>query len=137
MTDVSLNEVVLREAESSRAALAAFVRGLAPDEFTWSPDDGIPSARDIVSALLADESRRRESLGGPRRPVGKNSPSPSSPVAASDLLRAERTLTTSMLHQNSNESAVTILALLLADTRAMSGVVALQRLIDPARVLPV
>ena len=137
MTDVFLNELILREAESSRASLAAYIRGLASEEFDWRPDEGIPSARHLVGALLDGEWPNREAVGGHRRKSTRGTLFPSSPKAAADLLRAERMLTTTILGENQRTSGAIMLALLLADTRVMAGVIALQRLIDPTRVLPV
>ncbi len=135
MNEASCNELVVREAESARAALAAFIRNLDAEEFDWRPDDGIPSARDWVGSVIADESRRREAFGGTRRKAGRGAGVPTSPAACADLLRSERAATLEALQGKAASS--TMLALLLADTRAMTGVVGLQRLIDPSRVLPV
>jgi hypothetical protein len=54
---------------------------------------------------------------------------PTSPTACAELLRTERVAT--LATKGASGSSQTLLALLLADTRAMAGVVALQRLIDP------
>lgn len=137
MNEMSLEEAVRKEAESARAALTAFVRSLADEEFDWRPDDGIPSAREILGGLMQDEARRRDAAAGGRRRSGRIPPVPSSPVAASDWLRAERAVTLEAIASAGSPLGTSMLPLLLNDLRAMAGIVFLQRLIDPSRVLPV
>ena len=43
MNEASCNELVVREAESARAALAAFIRNLDAEEFDWRPHRDRPA----------------------------------------------------------------------------------------------
>jgi hypothetical protein len=134
---------LLEQVEGSHFSFIRFVGRVNRHEWDWSPDVGIPSARDLVGDLVREESRLAAKHG-----AGSGLALPAfdpkdlgSPSAASSALRSLREATLAQLRRQASsadegaarsvvQSAVTLAQL---DAHALGGLALLQRLIDPSR----
>src|SRR6185503_4148281 len=60
----SVLQKLLDQVEGSHFTFIRFVGRISRHEWDWSPDDGIPSARDVVSDLVREEGRIAAKLRG-------------------------------------------------------------------------
>lgn len=131
---------LLEQVEGSHFTFIRFVGRVNRHEWDWAPDEGIPSARELVTELLREESRLASKIGCSAAPAtdGRDL---ATPAAAAATLRTVRELTLAVLRRQAAskdeaaEGTVTQSAVSLAqlDAHAVGGLALLQRLIDPSR----
>jgi hypothetical protein len=128
---------------SGRARLVAFLRDVRDEEWTWSPEDGAPSAARVAAALLDEERSLRERFvpeeARPSRSKHGARP-PENAAAAIRALEASRALTWSAVRDAGAERRQDVeelaLRLAFADGAAFGEIALLLRLIDPLRAAP-
>lgn len=145
MTVIAELDALVVRAGASRTRLAAFVRDVPAEEWDWSPEDGTPSPRELVAALLVDEEARRarfvdgvRSERGPRGASARHDVE--TPAAAARTLSAVRAATTATLaaapDDRREEAEALLLSLVFGDGAAFGYVSLILRLIDPLRASP-
>jgi hypothetical protein len=131
---------LVEQVEGSHYSFIRFVGRIQRHEWTWTPDDGMQSAHDVVAELIREEGRVFKKISG----TAGAAPEPkdlSSPAAAAATLRGVRDRTLVALRAtpvDADETAARTLvqsAISLAqlDAHALGALGVLQRLIDPAR----
>jgi hypothetical protein len=130
----------LARAGSGRSRLAAYVRGVPDVEWEWSPEDGSPSARDVVERLLKDEASLRRRLSGAKKAAAAPAVSCESPAEAVEALRRSWEASAEALREaevdRPDAACDALLRIVFAEGAAFGHVAALQRLIDPTRAAP-
>ncbi len=136
-------ETLINQAESARSALTTLVARIPRDEWEWAPDEGIPGAAAVITALLDDEWKRAQRLfAGAReslRPIARPVRETATPTQATASMRAVRDATVALIRglsaadAHGAETVAALAGLIAADARALGEISLLQRLIDPAR----
>jgi hypothetical protein len=141
MPSDSLVHRVIEQIEGSHYSFIRFVGRVCRHEWEWAPDEGIPSARDVVAELIREEAKlAAKAAGAPAAPT-RDAGGIATPSSAATTLRSVREATIATLRRQASspdeaaargvlEAAVSLAQL---DAHALGSLAVLQRLIDPTR----
>jgi hypothetical protein len=140
MPSDSVLQRLLEQVEGSHFSFIRFVGRIPRHEWDWTPDEGIPSAHDVVVELLREEGRIFRKLAA--GPTGRELDPQvlGTPTTAATALREIRQGTLTALRRSlseGDEAARTLVqsavSLAQLDAHALGALGVLQRLIDPSR----
>jgi hypothetical protein len=140
MASDPLTHRLLEQVGGVHLTLVRFVAGIPVGEWEWSPDAGLPSAKDVAAAAAREEARLAGRVAGHAAGHRIQERDLAAPKSAASVLRALREVTLAELGRalegggaTPSRVAETAVQLAQIDSRTLAELSMLQRLIDPSR----